>query len=120
MAITPASFKLRFPEFSSEDDSRIQLFIDDSVIILNETFWSVKYDLGLYYLTAHYLTLANLSEAGNKTAPGQVSSRSVDGTSVSYNRVTLSNENDAYYASTIYGQRYLALRKSLGLIACVV
>ena len=118
--IDPASFKTRFPEFASESDPRIQLFIDDSVIILNTVFWGTKYDLGLSYLTAHYLTLANKSEAGSNVAKGAVASRTVDGASVSYNRIAPTNESDSYYAYTTYGQRYLALRKTLGVAACVI
>lgn len=118
--IDPASFKVRFPEFSAESDSRIQVFIDDSVVLLNSVYWGTKYDLGLYYLTAHYLALANKSEAGSITSNGQISSRSVDGASVGYSHPTPANESDAYYASTSYGQRYLALRRNLGVPASVI
>ena len=118
--IDPASFKTRFPEFAAESDPRIQLFIDDSVIILNSTYWGEKYNLGLYYLTAHYLVLANKSEAGSITSKGALASRTVDGTSVNYNRVTPTDESDSYYAYTTYGQKYLALRKTLGVPASVI
>jgi len=118
--ITPASFKIRFPEFDSQDDARVQSFIDDSVLILNEAFWGAKYDLGLNYLTAHYLVLSDKSSAGNAGSNGQVASRAVDGTSVSYNTAPLGSQADAYYASTSYGQRYLTLRKNLGVPAYVI
>lgn len=118
--ITPASFKIRFPEFASTDDTRVQLFIDDSVLILNEAYWGVKYDLGLNYLTAHYLAIDAKTSAGNVGSNGQVASKSVDGTSVSYNHAPLANQSDAEYASTSYGQRYLSLRKNLGVPAYVI
>lgn len=120
MSIDPASFKIRFPEFDSESDTRIQMFIDDSVVILNPAYWGEKYDLGLYYLTAHILTLANKTAAGSNTLSGPVSGRSVDGSSVSYATFTPGDESDQYYMSTAYGQRYLALRKTLGVPACVI
>lgn len=116
--IDPASFKVRFPEFASESDPRIQLFIDDSVIILNSVYWGEKYDLGLSYLTAHYLTLANRSEAGSiSSGGGAVASRNVDGVAVTYTTAQPANESDAYYLTTTYGQRYLALRKTLAVAA---
>ena len=119
--IDPASFKVRFPEFAAEDDPRIQFFIDDSVIILNSTYWGEKYDLGLYYLTAHYLVLANQSEAGSITsAGGAKAGKSVDGVSVTYTTAQPKNESDAIYMTTIYGQKYLALRKTLGVPASVI
>jgi len=118
--ITAASFKIRFPEFTSVSDARIELFIDDSVLILNETNWGEKYDLGLYYLTAHYLTLGEKSSAGNSGSNSQIASKAVDGTSVSYNNPTLTGSDDSYFSSTSYGQRYLELRKSLGAPAYVI
>jgi hypothetical protein len=120
MAIDPASFKIRFPEFDSVSDARIQLFIDDAVIVLNSVYWGDKYDLGLNYLTAHLLTLGTKSEAGSSTSVGGIASRAVDGAQVSYNVTPTENQADAELASTIYGQRYLALRKTLGVAASVI
>lgn len=120
MAVTPASFKIRFPEFGSVLDARIQLFLDDAGVLLNEAFWGAKYDLGTSYLTAHYLTIGTSTENGASGSIAPVSSRGVDGTSVSYAQVTSGNVADSFYASTVYGQRYLALRRSLGSGACSV
>lgn len=119
MSVDPASFKTRFSEFVSVADARIQVFIDDSEIIINETYWGTKYDLGISYLTAHFLILAQKSEAGSTTPlSGAVTGRSVDGTSVNYaSPPTPDNQNEAYYSQTVYGQRYLALRKTLGIPA---
>jgi len=118
--IDPASFKIRFPEFDSEADVRIQMFIDDAAIVLNGVYWGDKYDLGLHYYAAHLLTAANSSEAGSTTSKGPVTSRAVDGASVSYANVASENQADDFLASTIYGQRYLALRKTLGVPAYVI
>lgn len=118
--ITPASFKIRFPEFASTADARIQIFIDDSVLILNETYWGVKYDLGLNYLTAHYLVLAEKSSAGNTGSNNEVASHTVDGASESFNNASVDNQSDAYFLSTSYGQRYIQIRNNLGVPAYVI
>lgn len=118
--ITTATFKTRFPEFASVDDARIQLFIDDATNILNEAYWSVKYDLGLSYLAAHMLALGEKSSGGATGSNGLVASRSVDGASVSYTNATPENSGDAYYMSTTYGQRYIALRRTLQGAAIVI
>jgi len=123
MAINPTSFKIRFNEFDSVLDAYIQLFIDDAMVILNPVFWGSKYDLGLYYLTAHFLSLSNRTNIGASGSFGPVApvaSKSVDGVSISYNNPVINNMSDAIYGSTIYGQRYLALRQTLGVAACVV
>lgn len=120
MAIDPVSFKLRFPEFDSVDDVRVQLFIDDSIVILNEPYWGEKYNLGLNYLTAHYLALGSKTEAGSTASSSIVSGKAVDGVSISYATPPIDDGTDAYYSSTQYGQRYLALRKTLGVPAHVI
>lgn len=118
--ITPASFKIRFPEFDSTADERVQLFIDDAVLILNEAYWGDKYDLGLSYLSAHYLKLSIDASLGNDEATSMVSGKTVDGTSVTFAVPTIENQDDAYYSSSAYGQRYLQLRSKLGIPAYVI
>jgi len=117
MSIDATSFKIRFPEFDAVLDARIDIFLADAIIILNETYWDTKYDMGVSYLTAHYLALANKSEVGSVTSSGPIASKTVDGASVAYTNATPDDESDAYYASTTYGQRYLTLRKTLGVPA---
>ncbi len=120
--ITPASFKIRFQEFDCSKSATIQMFIDDAVLILNEAFWGKKYDLGLYYLTAHYLSkgIATAVAKGKGQAGSMVSGRAVDGTSITYAVPAIENQDDAYYSSTAYGQRYVQLRSKLGIPAYVI
>ncbi len=118
--MTPEIFKLRFPEFLCEDDDRIQMFIDDSVIILNETFWGDKYELGLAYLSAHFLIAGTKTANGDKSVSGTVSGKSVDGVSISYAVQTPNNIQESFFSSTSYGQRYLVLKKSLSIGAAIV
>jgi hypothetical protein len=120
MAITPASFKTLFPEFAAEDDARIQIFIDEAVTVLNESYWGTKYDYGLYYYTAHTLALATITEDGSIGSMGLIGSKGVDGTSISYTNATPNSQSENYWASTSYGQKYLQLMDSLGVPAFVV
>lgn len=118
--ITATDFKVRFPEFASVDDARIELFINDAVIVLNESYWGDKYDLGLYYYTAHVLQLGSQTESGNADATSAIASQAVDGTSISFAQGPVNDQSEAFYSSTAYGQRYLALRKTLGIPASVI
>lgn len=126
MAITPALFKIRFPEFDSVDDARIQIYIDDSVLIVNENYWGVKYNLGLYYLTAHYLALAISNEAIVSSGPappgltGPVSSRSVGDSSISYSNNPADGDASKYLSQTSYGAHFLYLMQTLRIAAYVV
>jgi hypothetical protein len=123
MSVTPSTFKVRFPEFASEADARIQIFLDDAVVILNETYWGTKYDLGVAYHAAHALFMANQTASGGSGVFGPVSNRTVDGTSVSYavpQQGSNDTDSDAYYNLTSYGQKYLSFRKTLGVPAHVI
>ncbi len=120
MSITAAEFKIRFPEFVGETDARVNVFIADAVLVVNESQFGTKYDLGLYYLTAHYLYMANKSADGSTTVGGPIASRAVDGTSVSYQTVGTDNEWKNYLLTTTYGQRYLAIIRTLPVNAFTI
>ena len=117
---TPTEFKLRFPEFDTVADARIQIFIDDSILMLNETIWGTLYSLGICYLTAHYLALSEASSNGGSDSVGNVASQSVDGVSISFNTFSPTNANQSYWLSTQYGQRFYSLMRSLGTMAQTV
>ena len=120
MTVTVAQFKTRFPEFETAVGTTVQMFLDDAVVMLNETYWGVKYDLGLSYYTAHHLLLASKSSSGASGSVGPVAGRSVDGVSVSFSTSGLKTTSDQQYAATTYGQRYLTLVDSLGVPAFVI
>jgi hypothetical protein len=115
MAVTPTTFKTRFPEFSTETDPRIQIFIDDSEIFISESKFGTLFDLAVSYLTAHYLSVADKSSSGSSSSVGSVASKSVEGVSVSFNKMAAATQADDFYASTIYGQRYLELRSQIAV-----
>lgn len=124
MTVTPASFKIRFPEFISQTDARIQLFLDDAVLMHNVSYWGDKLDLGISYYTAHDLSKSidsEDSEGAGGGGGGAISGGSVDGTSISFvSPKTSTNNMDSYYTSTSYGIKYLDLMSSLPLGAEIV
>lgn len=122
--ITPEQFRTLFPEFGCVENDRIQIFIDQAVVVLNETYWGVKYNMGLYYYTAHRLSMAAKtanSSPGKLAESGPIGMRTVDGVSVSYaSNFGTMNTDEAFYNLTIYGQQYLQLRETLGVSAFVI
>ena len=108
----PTAFKARFTEFTNVNDARIQVFIDDALLVLDETTWGDLYSQAACYLSAHYLALAEESALGSAGNVGSATARAVDGTSISFNAPTLNNVDQAYYLSTQYGQRFYSLIKS--------
>ena len=118
-----AGFRARFPEYANDppSDATIQVYLDDALLFVGATPWGEKYNLGVYYYAAHLLTLALKSASGAVGgASGPVSGRSVDGTSVNYATATMTSGSEAWFNSTTYGQRYLVMRKTLGLIVVTI
>ena len=110
MACTPTEFKLRFPEFDSILDARIQLFIDDATATVNTN--CPNSNLMICYLTAHLLVGSIGTDAGNVTPIKEIASESVGDVSRSFGGASSTSSNDNFYNSTAYGQRYLDLRKN--------
>ncbi len=118
MACTIQDFRDRFPEFEDDteySDSRIQLFLDDTVLIYlgdDEDRWKGKYDVAHCYAAAHLLSRATNTEAGNTSAKaGPVSSKAAGGVSVSYSANAKDrSDGDDFWMSTSYGQQFVAIR----------
>lgn len=120
MAVSVATFRIRFPEFSDDTefpDPRIQLFLDDVVLLhigSDELRWNGKYDIAQAYLGAHLLIKGTASEVGDNTSKsGSVSSTSAGGVSVGRDTVAKDrSEGDGFYMSTSYGQQFIIIRNT--------
>jgi len=110
-----AAFRIRFPEYADDqlyEDDYVNVFIGDAIEDVNQTkFKETIADRITAYLAAHYLTIAELSKAGNKGSVAPVNSQSVGEVSVGYAVANLDKGSSAYYKATVYGQQYLALLK---------
>lgn len=101
--ITSVDFKIRFPEFVSVADSKINLLIDEAYLSIGANYGKFQ-DTAVLYFVAHNLTIET---NGLSAMSATVSSQSVDGVSVSYAMPKTVSEINAYYGSTGYGQKYL-------------
>ena len=101
--ITSTAFKIRFPEFTSTADAKINLLIDEAYLSIGDKYGKFQ-DTAVLYFVAHNLVIET---NGLNAMSATVSSQSVDGVSVSYAMPTTINEINAYYGSTGYGQKYL-------------
>lgn len=113
--VTTSTFKIRFPEFESQDNARVQLFLDDAATQVSKTKFGTSYDLAIFYLIAHYLSLSEKSANGSSGNVGAVASKSVEGVSVSYNQATANTQCESYYITTSYGQRYLEIKSQIAV-----
>jgi hypothetical protein len=120
MAITPAEFKLRFPEFDSVSDARIQIFIDDAELELDEDRWGDLYDKGLSYLTAHLLYIGEQTSGGQGEGGGPLSTKAVGDVSFSFGSYLTTDNKATVFNSTSYGQEYYRLMIMVGMGAVAV
>jgi hypothetical protein len=132
--MTPVEFKTRFPEFTSELDARIQLFIDDSVPAFDVCRWGEWYSIGVANYVAHNLAIANsiaLGDASSGFAGGSAIANSQSWTTKKVGDVSVTrgeasgagdgkSQKDSPFFKTIYGQEYLRLLRMVGIGAVAV
>jgi len=111
MVTNPTDFKLRFPEFASIDDARIQLFLDDAVLMMtSEDKWLEYYTLAQSYYAAHLLIAGEFSSMGDSGAMFPLAHSEVDDV-VLKRAVGDVDPKAEELLSTTYGKRYLKYRK---------
>jgi hypothetical protein len=113
--MTIAEFKAYFTEFDSIADAQVQRALDVALLTSDETILGDKYNVGLKYLTAHYLALNSSQFSGNSSGNKSINSKSVDGVSISYSESGSNMEAiNGQLNSTSYGQVYQAMTIGLG------
>lgn len=120
--MTPAEFKARFPEFASETDQRVQLFIDDADPLFDQERWGDLYPAGVANLVAHELVMANqrVAQGSSASLNNDDLTTKVGDVQVAKDTMLLNKQADNPYLRTFYGQKYLSYRKIVGLGAVSV
>ena len=120
MALTPdTGFLTRFPEFTAVAEARIQFFLDEALLEITESNWGDFYTKALNLMTAHLLTLADLTSGATGGATGSVgpvASRGVGDVNVSFglSATQSATSSDAWFNSTPYGQELARLIEVVG------
>ena len=124
MTITPASFRVAYPEFvdiSQYPDVQLTLWISRLPLMMNVGRWDSLADIGGELLIAHIITsqARDVKTAAVGGAPGQTSgpiaSKGVGPASVSFDvgAATLPGAGD--FNTTKYGVRYYGLLNQIGM-----
>lgn len=108
--VTASEFKERFTSFSEETDSRIEIFLTDAALSISSDKFGLFYDLAIYNLAAHLLTMA--SRGGG--AAGPVTSERVGELARGYAAPPNSDKmNFGSLASTPFGMEYERIRRQV-------
>ena len=119
MSASVADFRTRFPEFANDTmypSARIQLFLDDAALCINEEIYGDMYNIANCYLAAHDLFLGTQTAASSANAQklGPVSSKSAGQVTVARAVGSLDlSDGDSYYLQTLYGQKFISIRNKV-------
>lgn len=121
--MTPSEFKTQFPEFAAETDARVQLFIDRAAPYFDVDRWGDLYPDGVAYYVAHELALANAQTAQGGSVQAMTNdtlTKEVGDVQVTKDAGLLAKQADNPFYRTLYGQKYLYLRRQVGIGALSV
>lgn len=121
--MTPTEFKTQFPEFASETDARVQLFIDKAAPHFDVDRWGDLYADGAANFVAHSLALANAQTAQGGAVQAMTNdnlTKKVGDVQVAKDTGLLNKQADNPFYRTLYGQQYLYLRRQVGMGALSV
>lgn len=119
--VTPAQFKVRYPEFAAVSDPAVQQALDDADEEINVPVWGTRAAKGECALAAHLLVAHGALNDPNATGiqgAGPVQNMKVGDVSVSFDvnataRAVDQQGLDMSLATTKYGLEYNRLLKSL-------
>ncbi|EQB7288419.1 DUF4054 domain-containing protein [Morganella morganii] len=118
------AFTKRYPEFTEVDPDRIKIALDDAENQMSRKVWGKLFEQGHHALAAHllYASGALTKKGSTNGAPVQTAtSKTAGGISIGYSAPDSGfAANHDGYASSIYGQEYLRLRKLVGVHFLVV
>jgi hypothetical protein len=110
MALTPAEFKTRFPEFVAEADQRVQYFIDDADPSFNEEMWAGFYKAGVANYVAHHISKASVNATTAYKSLDIVTGKKVGDMQINKSANALLMGMEEPMLTTNYGAEYLRLR----------
>lgn len=117
---TTAEIKARYPALASIPDATVNAAIADAVPWFDEARWGAFYSQGFAAFVAHMLVQDQAAAKGQAGASGPVSKKKVGDVEVDYSTPTAAKAQDALFMTTVYGQRYLQLRRMVGTGAIAV
>jgi len=121
--VTVDTFRKSFPEFGNTTlfpDTAVTYWLEQAVIMLNETRWQRMYDSGIQMFLAHNLVLekqawdaANVrGDPGINTGP--VAAKGVGPATIAYSTMDACLPNADHWNLTIYGTRFLRMARYAG------
>ena len=112
MAVSAGDIKKLSGEFSSLENSQINIFLGMAKRCINASVWGDKADDGIKLLTAHFVSMANRGGAS-----GSITKEKVGDLEISYGS---GGGSESDLATTSWGKLFLAMRRTLVITPMVV
>lgn len=115
--LTPADFRLRFPEFATAADPVIALAIADAAPFFDVWRWGAFYNIGVANFVAHNIAMSNYlatRTAGQIVGGTMLAQKKVGDVQVANDPGMLALIAKDPFNATPYGQKYLSLRRKIG------
>lgn len=120
-APSASDIKARYPALSDISDPTVSVAIADAAPWFDEQRWGSFYAQGVAAFVAHTLTADKAAaKSASGGASGPVVEKKVGDVVIKYSPTSYRKDTDASFATTIYGQRYLQLRRMVGMGAVAV
>ena len=104
-------FQERFEEFADASDDKIQLFLNDTALLMGDLAkWLDFYDTAHCYYAAHFLVVSEASETGDSGVLSPIKRKEVDDVTIE-NAITSVSPTFDELQSTTYGKRYYHYRR---------
>ena len=110
-----STFKARYTEFQEVEDEVVTVQLEECSTLLSADKIGSKYQQLLFLLVAHELYLI----ANPQNEAGVMVARSNEAGSISLKNLA-TNETELYYSKTAYGQKYLAIKKTVRFAGAVL
>lgn len=106
MTVSAVSVKLKFPEFSSEDNGFVEMAIEEASRAVDDTWLPGDHDLAILYYTAHIMAVSILRREGGQ----MVESERFGEIAITYKTPAQPKSTDSSdLTTTAYGTRFLEL-----------
>ncbi len=115
--MTVEKFKARYPDFTQEDPF-IETILEECKLFVPLNTFQAKTEIALFLLVAHELTLNE--KIKNNEDTDKVISRSIEGGSATFASKAPVDNLDSYYLKTPYGEKFLAIKKSVRFVGAVL
>lgn len=106
---TASSIKMRFSEFADVADNVIEFAVEEARLEVGDS-WTIRYNLALVYLVAHYVACSIAASAsGGSGDEGDIASENIGRFSISYAKGAFDGATSDDKSTTSYGRRYVEL-----------